>query len=33
VKRRLELTYPGQYNLEISETDEKYLVKLNLTLN
>lgn len=33
VKRRLELTYPEQYDLEISETDEKYLVKLNLTLN
>lgn len=33
VKRRLELSYPGQYELITSETPEKYLVKLNLTLH
>ena len=33
VKRRLELSYPGEYELDISETEEKYMVKLNLSLH
>jgi len=32
VKRRLELSYPGQYTLETSETPSAYIVKLNLSL-
>lgn len=32
VKRRLELSYPGLYTLETSDTADKYFVKLNLTL-
>ncbi len=33
VKRRLELSYPGQYKLETKETRDTYLVQLNLTLH
>lgn len=33
VKRRLELSYPGRYKLVATETPEKYLVELNLSLN
>jgi len=32
VKRRLELLYPGKHRLQVSETDEKYSVNLELTL-
>lgn len=32
VKRRLELSYPNQYTLETSDTADRYVVKLNLTL-
>ena len=32
VKRRLELSYPGKYTLDIIETDTTYKVKLNLNL-
>ena len=33
VKRRLELSYPDQYKLEMSESPTSYIVKLNLTLH
>lgn len=32
VRRRLELSYPGAYTLEMKDTPEKYTVKLNLEL-
>ena len=32
VKRRLELIYPGQYYLEIQDTNTQYGVKLSLDL-
>ncbi|MEJ1238611.1 histidine kinase [Chryseolinea sp. T2] len=32
VRRRLELSYPGAYSLEMNDTPEKYTVKLNLEL-
>jgi two-component system, LytTR family, sensor histidine kinase AlgZ len=33
VKRRLELSYPGQYKLVTEDTREKYAVNLNLSIN
>jgi len=33
VRRRLELIYPGKYELEIHETDDIYLVNLKINLN
>jgi two-component system, LytTR family, sensor histidine kinase AlgZ len=33
VKRRLELSYPGNHQLETIDTEEKYQVKLNLNLS
>jgi two-component system, LytTR family, sensor histidine kinase AlgZ len=33
VKRRLELSYPNKYSLNVSETDTIYKVDLSLTLN
>jgi len=32
VKKRLQILYPGKHSLEISDTDEKFLVKLNISL-
>jgi LytS/YehU family sensor histidine kinase len=32
VRRRLELSYPGQHDLVVAETPEKYKVQLNLSL-
>ena len=32
VKRRLELSYPEKYKLNVTETDTRYLVNLSLTL-
>ena len=32
VKRRLELLYPGKHQLQITETDEKYIVNLEINL-
>ncbi|MBL0740251.1 sensor histidine kinase [Chryseolinea lacunae] len=32
VQRRLELSYPGQYTLDVTENTDKYMVQLNLTL-
>lgn len=32
VRRRLELSYPGAYSLDMNDTPEKYTVKLNLQL-
>lgn len=32
VKRRLELLYPGNYDLDIQQDDREYSVRLNLTL-
>jgi two-component system, LytTR family, sensor kinase len=32
VKRRLELLYPGKHQLKITETDEKYMVNLEINL-
>ena len=32
VKRRLELSYPGQYHLEVDDKSDRYSVELNLTL-
>jgi two-component system LytT family sensor kinase len=32
VKRRLELLYPGKHQLQITKTDEKYMVKLEINL-
>jgi two-component system, LytTR family, sensor histidine kinase AlgZ len=33
VMRRLELSYPNKYNLEVSGTDKTYSIDLSLTLN
>lgn len=33
VKRRLELTYPGKYNLEVKDLSDRYYVQLKLVLN
>ncbi|HEX6226421.1 MAG TPA: histidine kinase [Chryseolinea sp.] len=33
VKRRLELSYPDQYKIEIKDTEDVYLVQLDLMLN
>ncbi|MEN8120546.1 MAG: histidine kinase [Bacteroidota bacterium] len=33
VKRRLELIYPGRYNLNVMKTEKEYSVKLTLELN
>lgn len=33
VQRRLELSYPGKYALEVTDTADRYAVQLNLTLN
>jgi len=33
VKRRLELLYPDRHQLDIRETDDRFLVTLNVTLN
>lgn len=33
VKRRLELSYPGSYQLEVDDKPDRYAVELNLTLN
>jgi len=33
VQRRLELSYPGKHHLTMEEKSDRYLVKLNLTLN
>jgi two-component system, LytTR family, sensor histidine kinase AlgZ len=33
VKRRLELSYPNRYNLDVSETDLKYYIELSISLN
>jgi two-component system, LytTR family, sensor histidine kinase AlgZ len=33
VKRRLELSYPGQYHLEVEDKADRYAVELNLTLH
>jgi two-component system sensor histidine kinase AlgZ len=33
VKRRLELSYPGQYQLDVDDKSDRYAVELNLTLN
>jgi LytS/YehU family sensor histidine kinase len=32
VRRRLELSYPGQHELVVAESPEKYKVQLNLSL-
>jgi LytS/YehU family sensor histidine kinase len=32
VQRRLELSYPGQYTLEVKDLPERYFVQLNLKL-
>lgn len=32
LKRRLELSYPNQYSLHISDLPDRYIVKLNITL-
>lgn len=32
VKRRLELSYPGNYNLDMADSPEAYKVQLDLTL-
>jgi LytS/YehU family sensor histidine kinase len=32
VKRRLELLYPGKYNLDIKETDDLYKVDFELKI-
>jgi len=32
VKRRLELLYPGKHRLLINDSDEKYMVKLEIEL-
>lgn len=33
VKRRLELSYPGQYELKVEDTASKYAIQLKLTLS
>jgi LytS/YehU family sensor histidine kinase len=33
VQRRLELSYPGKYQLMMEDKLDRYIVKLNLTLN
>jgi len=33
VKRRLDLSYPGQYRLEVTENEKEYIVQLDLTLS
>lgn len=33
VQRRLELSYPGQYTLTVSDNADRYAVQLNITLN
>jgi sensor histidine kinase YesM len=33
VQRRLDLSYPGKYQLKVDDEKEKYAVQLNLHLN
>jgi two-component system, LytTR family, sensor histidine kinase AlgZ len=33
VKRRLELSYPGKYELKVNDLDDRYLVQLKLVLS
>jgi two-component system sensor histidine kinase AlgZ len=33
VARRLELSYPGKYTLQVNDQPDRYAVQLNLTLS